>query len=257
MEREPIMQFFKFDHLPADKQATSRPFGELAEHIHATLPRNPERSVALRKLLEAKDAAVRAGFMVLLALLVCLPVPALANVPMPPDVPGVRVASAATLPSVVTSAAVGQAPEAPAEVKPSPALQLGAALQDLLFTALLAGLAFLANFLRQKTAESKAARVGLVVTESARAAVLELDASMKPKLKAYLADGVLSEEEKADLKKTALELLKSKLPGNLLTAAGGIFGAFTDTYLAGKIEQAVAEKNALQATAEKVAASPQ
>jgi hypothetical protein len=180
-----------------------------------------------------------------------------ANVPAPPDVPGVRVASLTSVPSQLEPMVVAQAPEAAPEVKPSPMLQLGAALQDLLFTALLAGLAFLANFLRQKSAESKAARVGLVITESARAAVLELDAVMKPKLKAYLADGVLSDEEKADLKKTAVELLKSKLPGNLLTAAGGIFGAFTDTYLAGKVEQAVAEKNALQATAEKVAASPQ
>jgi hypothetical protein len=36
------------------------PFGDLAQVIFETLPRNPERSVALRKLLEAKDAAVRA-----------------------------------------------------------------------------------------------------------------------------------------------------------------------------------------------------
>lgn len=76
--REPIMQFFKYDHLPPDKQATSKPFGELAEVIHSTLPRNPERTVALRKLLEAKDAAVRAGFMVMMALLLVLPFPSLA-----------------------------------------------------------------------------------------------------------------------------------------------------------------------------------
>lgn len=59
-EKEHIMQFFAFAHLPAHLQAVSRPFGELAEHIATTLPRNPERSAALRKLLEAKDAAVRA-----------------------------------------------------------------------------------------------------------------------------------------------------------------------------------------------------
>lgn len=40
-------------------QAVSRPFGDLATQIVETLPRNPERTVALRKLL-AKDAAVRA-----------------------------------------------------------------------------------------------------------------------------------------------------------------------------------------------------
>lgn len=57
---EHIMQFFAWDHLPAHLQAVSRPFGELADQLVATLPRNPERTVALRKLLEAKDAAVRA-----------------------------------------------------------------------------------------------------------------------------------------------------------------------------------------------------
>jgi hypothetical protein len=59
-DNEHIMQFFAFDHLPDHLQAVSRPFGELANVVVNTLPRNPERTVALRKLLEAKDAAVRA-----------------------------------------------------------------------------------------------------------------------------------------------------------------------------------------------------
>ncbi len=57
---EHIIQFFACGHLPAHLRAVSEPFGILAEQIVATLPRNPERTVALRKLLEAKDAAVRA-----------------------------------------------------------------------------------------------------------------------------------------------------------------------------------------------------
>lgn len=60
MDSEPIMQFFAYAHLPEHLQAVSAPFGKLAENIVATLPRNPERTVALRKLLEGKDAAVRA-----------------------------------------------------------------------------------------------------------------------------------------------------------------------------------------------------
>ena len=60
MEGEHIMQFFAFTHLPAHLQHVSRPFATLAENIVEELPRNPERTVALRKLLEAKDAAVRA-----------------------------------------------------------------------------------------------------------------------------------------------------------------------------------------------------
>lgn len=57
---EHISQFFAYGHLPAHLQAVSKPFGDLATQIVETLPRNPERTVALRKLLEAKDAAVRA-----------------------------------------------------------------------------------------------------------------------------------------------------------------------------------------------------
>jgi hypothetical protein len=55
-----IMQFFKFEHLPDYLQEVSKPFALLAVMITTQLPRNPERTVALRKLLEAKDAAVRA-----------------------------------------------------------------------------------------------------------------------------------------------------------------------------------------------------
>lgn len=58
---EHIQQFFAWEHLPPHLQEISRPFGELADRIVETLPRNPERTVALRKLLEAKDAAVRAA----------------------------------------------------------------------------------------------------------------------------------------------------------------------------------------------------
>lgn len=60
MNPEPIMQFFAYAHLPAHLQEISKPFGELAELLVSALPRNPERTVALRKLLEGKDAAVRA-----------------------------------------------------------------------------------------------------------------------------------------------------------------------------------------------------
>lgn len=56
---EPILQFFEFSHLPQALAAVSSPFCSMACEIVETLPRNPERTVALRKLLEAKDAAVR------------------------------------------------------------------------------------------------------------------------------------------------------------------------------------------------------
>jgi hypothetical protein len=58
---EHIMQFFAYEHLPAHLQERSKPFADLARSLVDTLPRNPERTVVLRKLLEAKDAAVRAA----------------------------------------------------------------------------------------------------------------------------------------------------------------------------------------------------
>lgn len=56
-----ILQFFAFAHLPANLQQVSEPFCILAEWTSKHLPDNAEKTVALRKLLEAKDAAVRAA----------------------------------------------------------------------------------------------------------------------------------------------------------------------------------------------------
>lgn len=59
-----ILQFFEYDHLPEHLQKVSEPFSKLAHEValgnDMNLPRCAETSTALRKLLEAKDAAVRA-----------------------------------------------------------------------------------------------------------------------------------------------------------------------------------------------------
>ena len=55
---EHIEQFFTWGYLPEHLQEISKPFGLLARQIN-TLPRT-QRTVALRKLLEGQDAAVRA-----------------------------------------------------------------------------------------------------------------------------------------------------------------------------------------------------
>ena len=55
-----LLQFFEYKHLPEHLQVISKPFCELAHSIVETLPQNPEATTALRKLLEAKDCAVRA-----------------------------------------------------------------------------------------------------------------------------------------------------------------------------------------------------
>lgn len=60
MKQHALMQFFIYDHLPPHLQDVSRHFWSVAVWVNANLPDNPEKTTALRKLLEAKDCAVRA-----------------------------------------------------------------------------------------------------------------------------------------------------------------------------------------------------
>lgn len=56
----PIMKYFAYQHLPAHLQDVSKPIGDLATLMDESLPDGAEKSAGLRKLLEAKDALVRA-----------------------------------------------------------------------------------------------------------------------------------------------------------------------------------------------------
>lgn len=64
MEKHPavqhVLQFFEYEHLPEHLKPASKPFCELAHQVADWAPQSPETISALRKLLEAKDAAVRA-----------------------------------------------------------------------------------------------------------------------------------------------------------------------------------------------------
>lgn len=55
-----MLKWFEYAHLPAHLKVISEPFHGLAVRIVEQLQQGEERTVALRKLLEAKDAAVRA-----------------------------------------------------------------------------------------------------------------------------------------------------------------------------------------------------
>jgi len=59
MQSDRLLQFFRYDHLPKPLADASRPFCELAHEVVLKFQQNAERTVCLRKLLEAKDAAVR------------------------------------------------------------------------------------------------------------------------------------------------------------------------------------------------------
>jgi hypothetical protein len=57
---EHVLKFFSYSHLPPKLKEVSEPFSVLAKEV-ANRSDSPETTVALRKLLEAKDAAVRAA----------------------------------------------------------------------------------------------------------------------------------------------------------------------------------------------------
>lgn len=58
---EAIMRFFSFSHLrPGPGRVLSSHFASLAVEVCNSVKPSAERTVALRKLLEGKDAAVRA-----------------------------------------------------------------------------------------------------------------------------------------------------------------------------------------------------
>lgn len=55
-----LLQFFVYSHLPPHLARVSKPFAALAHELDDTLPDNAEKTTAIRRLLEAKDCAVRA-----------------------------------------------------------------------------------------------------------------------------------------------------------------------------------------------------
>lgn len=59
MKTSEIIQYFEYKHLPEFLQEASKPFCDLAKEIDKEHWSNQEKEVALRKLLEAKDACVR------------------------------------------------------------------------------------------------------------------------------------------------------------------------------------------------------
>jgi hypothetical protein len=57
-----LLKFFDYEHLKDDRLKTvSRQFYDLAMYVDAELPESAESTFALRQLLLAKDAAVRAA----------------------------------------------------------------------------------------------------------------------------------------------------------------------------------------------------
>lgn len=59
----PVLCHFDYSHLPEKLAETSKMFHDLAWGLFETLPPCAELNISLRKILEAKDCAVRAKVM--------------------------------------------------------------------------------------------------------------------------------------------------------------------------------------------------
>lgn len=58
---EKLLSYFTYAHLPEDLREVSKLYADLAHEVYHRLPSGAEGTVALRKLLESKDAAVRSA----------------------------------------------------------------------------------------------------------------------------------------------------------------------------------------------------
>ena len=61
IQTDPILAYFDYKHLPSNLQGVSALFANFAELLYDDVPRSAERTMAFRKLLEAKDCAIRAA----------------------------------------------------------------------------------------------------------------------------------------------------------------------------------------------------
>lgn len=61
MEKDRMLQWFATAHIgPPEIKAIITSYAQLAHHFCDEIPPGPERTVALRKLVESKDCMVRA-----------------------------------------------------------------------------------------------------------------------------------------------------------------------------------------------------
>ncbi|NBD09253.1 hypothetical protein [Corallococcus silvisoli] len=124
---------------------------------------------------------------------------------------------------------------------------IATALATLIAAALLA----LTKKLNAQAGDSKLAQVGARVSMLAESTVRELEVTLRPKLEAAAADGVLTAEELAMLKATALAQLKASLGEHglkELQAVLGLTAGSIGTFLGGLIEAAVDRMKAGKAT---------
>lgn len=96
---------------------------------------------------------------------------------------------------------------------------------------------------KQGSAENKVFDALLQLETLASNTVAHLNGSLKEKLQGYLADGVLTEEEKAELKAAAMATLTSESGPEAIALLKKVLGSAFEAVISGAIEKAVAKAN--------------
>lgn len=98
----------------------------------------------------------------------------------------------------------------------------------------------LSQYLHAKGESSKLVDALAVGSDFAKTAFEHVRAKLEPSLKEKLADGVLTVEERAQLKAEFMTLLKAELPAGAGSVLQATLGAGFETWLSGKAEGAIA-----------------
>lgn len=125
------------------------------------------------------------------------------------------------------------------------------ALLSALAPALLWLFAKIGSFFKAKAAEAGASATQTKIFTAldqldtlASNTVAHLNAGVKDKLQSYLADGVLTDAEKEDLKASAMGTLTSEAGPEAVALLKSVLGDAFETFISGAIEKAVARANA-------------
>jgi hypothetical protein len=110
---------------------------------------------------------------------------------------------------------------------------------------LVAGLTQLVRYITAKQGESKLLAALGVGAELISTSVSHVIDGLKPELQQALADGKIDDVEKAALKAKAMDLLKKELPASVQGVLSTALGPALETWLSGKVTQAIDEKAAV------------
>ncbi len=111
-------------------------------------------------------------------------------------------------------------------------------------------------FLHSKEKDSKALTALAVGADVVNAFVAHAEVAILPLIADAAKDGTITAAEGQAIKAKTLQLLKEQMPAALQATLGAVLGPALDTWLSGKLEQAVSQQGAVAAMGGPTAPAP-